>query len=387
MKRLIIPILLAVQVPLLFAEGTDSLQTIRAFEQVNGRLASSGFVLDDQFRFIRDAGFSHVISLLPGDQSHEDSIVRSLGMSFTNIGVDWGRPTMKNLADYLDDMERHRDEKVYLHCEANMRASAFLFLYRVIRQGTDRMEAGKAMFAIWYPVNQWHRFIEKGLEKYGLDPEYRYEPEFIRLFREYGPDAARAEVERIREELTGSETLPFSEVDLERVGDEYAADRETGKALDAYRLNAEIFPESWKAREKLGSILLEEGDETGAREAWEKVVALNPENIWAKRMLGRLGEKDYEIYWQGTGIDPKVAGDLAGTYDMGSSQLVFSAGDGKFTLQPSWSRKPLELFADSPLKYFVHENNWSFEFPAGEPGKVLFTTSGGNTYTGVRIRK
>ena len=49
---------------------------------------------------------------LPGDQSHEDSVVTSLGMSFTSIGVDWGKPTMKNLEDYLRDMDLHRDEKV-----------------------------------------------------------------------------------------------------------------------------------------------------------------------------------------------------------------------------------------------------------------------------------
>ena len=411
MRELILSFWLALQLPFLFAGEADSLQTIRAFEQVSDSLASSGYVTDRQFRYIRDAGFSHVISLLPGDQSHEESVVTSLGMSFTNIGVDWNRPTMKNLDEYFRDMDLHRNEKVYLHCEANMRASAFLFMYRVIRQRVDRMEARVPMFAIWYPMNQWDQFIERGLEKYGLDPEYRFEPEFVRIFREYGPEAAREEVERIRAELaqeglSGNEEgpageeqaessaaqetsaqLPFSEVDLERVGDEYAADEETGKALAAYRLNTEIFPESREAWEKLGGMLLEEEDGTGAREAWEKVHSLDPDNLRAKRMLGRLGEKDYEIFWQGTGIDPGVTGDLAGTYDLGNSTLVFSAGNGKFTLQPSWSRKPLDLYADTPRRYFVHEHNWTFEFPEGAPGRVLFTTSGGNTYTGTRINK
>ena len=60
----------------------DSLMSIRAFHEVSYNLASSGYVFDDQFNYIRDYGYTHVISLLPGDQDHEKSVVISKGMTF-----------------------------------------------------------------------------------------------------------------------------------------------------------------------------------------------------------------------------------------------------------------------------------------------------------------
>lgn len=38
-------------------------------------------------------------------------------------------------------MDRHRGERVWVHCAANMRVSVFLGLYRVIRQGWERERA------------------------------------------------------------------------------------------------------------------------------------------------------------------------------------------------------------------------------------------------------
>ena len=90
---------------------------------------------------------------------------------------------------------KHEGEKVFLHCQANMRASAFMFLYRVTQLGEDKMQARILMDSIWYPTNTWHRFIAEGLLEYGFDPEYRFEPEFVRMVREKGASSVHKELQ------------------------------------------------------------------------------------------------------------------------------------------------------------------------------------------------
>jgi len=94
--------------------------------------------------------------------------VESKGLSFTQIKVDWKNPIQKNLKKYFDDMEEHSKEKILLHCQANMRASTFIFLYRVIKLGTDPIIAETTMNEIWDPKENdtWNKFIIESLKIY-----------------------------------------------------------------------------------------------------------------------------------------------------------------------------------------------------------------------------
>jgi protein tyrosine phosphatase (PTP) superfamily phosphohydrolase (DUF442 family) len=152
----------------------DSLNTIRSFQLIDSNNASSGYVNDRQFKYLKEYGFTHVISLLPGNQSREDSIVTSLGMTFTQIDVNWKEPTIVNVQNYFSDMKKYSGQKVFLHCMANMRASAFMFLYRTTQLKINIAEAKKALYEIWDPKEnpKWDLLIKKSLEENGLDSQY-----------------------------------------------------------------------------------------------------------------------------------------------------------------------------------------------------------------------
>jgi hypothetical protein len=62
-------------------------------------------------------------------------------------------------------MDAHRDEKLWVHCAANMRVSAFLGLYRVIKQGWEPERAFELMHGLWQPNEVWSAFIAAMLEK------------------------------------------------------------------------------------------------------------------------------------------------------------------------------------------------------------------------------
>jgi hypothetical protein len=46
-----------------------------------------------------------------------------------------------------------------VHCAANKRVSAFVYLYRVLHEGVPEEEARKDLHAIWQPDEVWSRFI------------------------------------------------------------------------------------------------------------------------------------------------------------------------------------------------------------------------------------
>jgi hypothetical protein len=47
----------------------------------------------------------------------------------------------------------------------NMRVSAFMFLYRVLKQNVPESEATSDLHAIWEPDEAWSRFIAERLQE------------------------------------------------------------------------------------------------------------------------------------------------------------------------------------------------------------------------------
>ena len=55
--------------------------------------------------------------------------------------------------------------RVFVHCSANMRVSAFTFLYQVLCERVGVAEAARDLYAIWTPNEVWDRFIRNQLER------------------------------------------------------------------------------------------------------------------------------------------------------------------------------------------------------------------------------
>jgi glyoxylase-like metal-dependent hydrolase (beta-lactamase superfamily II) len=61
-----------------------------------------------------------------------------------------------------------------------------------------------------------------------------------------------------------------------------------GQAADVFRLNAELFSQSWNAHDSLAEGLLRAGDREGALASYERSLQLNPENTNGKQMLEQI---------------------------------------------------------------------------------------------------
>lgn len=142
------------------------LEDIRAYLRINDQLATSGQITYDEIALLKEAGFEVVINLAPADEERNGSegfLVTQAGMTYIQIPVSWKNPAPRDLQLFFDVMEANKDRKVYVHCFANMRVSAFVYLYRTLALGESEMVARADMEKIWDPNSQeqWSSFIKQ----------------------------------------------------------------------------------------------------------------------------------------------------------------------------------------------------------------------------------
>lgn len=148
------------------ASPVDSVEEINNFHFVSKQLASSGMLHLDDYQHIKEYGFKHVINLIPGMQIKEKGRVESLGLSYEQIPVVWSEPTLDDFKQFVKLMKSYGDEKVYVHCMLNWRASAFVYLYRVTQLGISEEQAGKDLAAIWTPHDGWDEFVTSTIKHF-----------------------------------------------------------------------------------------------------------------------------------------------------------------------------------------------------------------------------
>ena len=147
------------------------LEGVRNFQVVDDRMASSGQIAYDQIPLIRERGYEVVVNLAIADEERngqEGFHVAQEGLTYVHIPVDWAEPTHDDVRMFFDVMEANQDRKVFVHCFANMRASAFVYLYRTLVERVPEDEARATLSAVWDPADepQWERLIETFSEAY-----------------------------------------------------------------------------------------------------------------------------------------------------------------------------------------------------------------------------
>lgn len=148
----------------------SELSEIYKYRAIGHALGTAGQPTEAQFETIRANGFEVVINLaLPTSDnaiSNEGSLVASLGMSYAHIPVDFKAPKERDFRTFCRVMDAFDDRPGFVHCAANLRVSAFVFLYRVLRQRVARTEAERDLHAIWEPDGAWSLFIEEQLKSH-----------------------------------------------------------------------------------------------------------------------------------------------------------------------------------------------------------------------------
>jgi len=147
-----------------------SIHDVYNFRQATPDLATSGQPTEKQLGAIAAAGYNVIVNLaLHNDPRYslrdEATSVRALGLDYVHIPVQFGAPTEGDLLAFFDAMDRNSDRRVWIHCAANMRVTAFVGLYRVLRLRWSVEDAFSLMHTVWKPDQVWSAFITSQLAK------------------------------------------------------------------------------------------------------------------------------------------------------------------------------------------------------------------------------
>lgn len=146
------------------------MEDIYNYLKISDSIATSGQPTKEQLPAIKDSGYQTVVNLaLPTSTNalpDEKQVVENLGMQYVHIPVVWENPTLEDLEQFFSVMKANADQKIFVHCAANMRVSAFMYLYRRIHDRMSDEEAKKYLSQIWQPNEIWQKFIAQVLEHY-----------------------------------------------------------------------------------------------------------------------------------------------------------------------------------------------------------------------------
>jgi uncharacterized protein (TIGR01244 family) len=139
---------------------------------VTERLETSGQPSEESLRSLAERGIALVINLAPptsrGAIATEAALVTSQGATYVNIPVEWQNPTDGDFELFSGIMQSAGERHVLVHCQANMRASAFTFLYRVVHEHVPPAQAFEAVSKVWIPRDQWAQFVGHVLQRYDI---------------------------------------------------------------------------------------------------------------------------------------------------------------------------------------------------------------------------
>lgn len=152
---------------------THDINDLHKYLKYSEVFASSSQPSAQELKLIAKSGVERVIYIAM-DNSHgalenEAEIVKSLGMEYVHIPVDFKNPELKDFQDFVAIMQSSPEKNTLLHCQVNLRASTFSFLYRAIFQNVPIAKAKEDMDSIWEPNKDWFKYIQTIAKHYDLN--------------------------------------------------------------------------------------------------------------------------------------------------------------------------------------------------------------------------
>lgn len=140
--------------------------------EINPQLITSGQPTAAFLESLKAQGFGAVIFIAPPTVSNavkeEPLIIGRQGLLYANIPVNFMAPTAADFKAFSAVLTAWRDRKVLVHCQVNMRASVFLFLYRVLHEKEQPEKAYESVRRVWNPDPVWRDFLVSTLKSNGI---------------------------------------------------------------------------------------------------------------------------------------------------------------------------------------------------------------------------
>lgn len=140
------------------------------FLRVSSQLATGGHFTDDGIAALAEQGVSLVIDLRDEPPEDQEKRLAAAGIRWINVPVVWKAPRREDFDAFSRFMSENEGENILVQCQANYRASAMTYLYRVTKAGVPEVEARQDLNAIWTPEGTWEAYIDDILKSSLLSP-------------------------------------------------------------------------------------------------------------------------------------------------------------------------------------------------------------------------
>ena len=131
------------------------------FHRVSPELATGGHLMESGAADLAEQGVTLVIDLRDKPPEEAEQEFAAAGIRWLNVPVVWKEPKPEDFEAFSQLMAANSDENILVQCQANYRASAFTYMYRVTQQGVPESEAREDLNAIWTPEGTWRDYIDE----------------------------------------------------------------------------------------------------------------------------------------------------------------------------------------------------------------------------------
>jgi CubicO group peptidase (beta-lactamase class C family) len=178
---------------------------------------------------------------------------------------------------------------------------------------------------------------------------------------EKGGAAAVAEYRKLKT-ATGI-AYDFSEGELNTLGYQLLAKERAKDAIEVFKLNTEMFPQSANPFDSLGEAYLKDGQKELALANYKKAVELDPKNANAVLVIKRLEGKE-------TKVDPAVYETYAGDYELAPNVFLTISKEGDKLMGQVTGQGKLELEPVSETEFTIPAVKANISFEKDTAGKV-----------------
>ena len=145
---------------------SKDLSKVFNYHDIEDLFTTSGQPNAYQLKLIAESGYDAVINLAPnsvleGSVISEAEILTANNVKYIHIPVNFNKPKKEDFLEFIIALEENKGKKIWIHCAANMRVSAFVYKYRrdILELKDD--EVIKDMKLIWSPNHTWSSFLNK----------------------------------------------------------------------------------------------------------------------------------------------------------------------------------------------------------------------------------
>lgn len=136
------------------------------FHRVDDRLATGGHFVGNGLDEVKGQGVTVVVDLRDKPPEGQKKKLANADIEWINVPVVWKDPRPEDFERFVEVMKQHADESVLVQCQANYRASAMTYLYRVLVQQVPEATAREHLNAVWEPEGRWREYMDDIIESW-----------------------------------------------------------------------------------------------------------------------------------------------------------------------------------------------------------------------------